>query len=119
MQSLTRFRIPDFGSTIKGPRHNLVTGERRLDNCDKVKEEGDLPIGIVEGHSVDDILVLLQREQLLATVRVPHLAGPVVATSDELVPRFVEGAVGQGQEVSSQHFEEPKLLLLVFHLLFD
>ena len=41
------------------------------------------PIRIIEGHCIDHVLVSLQREQLLSTGSVPHLASPVIAPCDE------------------------------------
>ena len=61
--------------------------------------------------------MVVEGEQLLARVSIPHLAGSIVATSDELVAAFVERAICQRQEMSSQHFKEAEALLLVLLLL--
>ena len=63
--------------------------------------------------------MLVERKQLLARVCVPDLASAVVATCDEPRAAFVEGAVGQRKQVSSQHLEEPEALHLILLLLFD
>jgi hypothetical protein len=60
--------------------------------------------------------MVVEGEQLLARVSIPHLAGSIVATSDELVAAFVERAICQRQEMSSQHFKEAEALLLVLLL---
>ena len=78
-----------------------------------------LPVGVVESHGVDDVGVLVEREQLLAGVRVPHFAGAVVAARDELVARLVECTVGQREQVRAQHFEQAEALLLVLLLLLN
>ena len=94
-------RVPNFGSLV----------ERASDY--KVAE------GVVKGHRVDHILVLLQTQQLGSCLGVQHFASPVVRARDELVAGLVEGAVRQRQQVRAQHFEQLELLLLVFHLLLD
>ena len=63
--------------------------------------------------------MLIQRKQLLAGIRVPHLASPIVRSRDELVSRLVECAIGQRKQMGSQDLVESELLLLVFLLLFD
>ena len=68
-----------------------------LYNPDTVRanwEEGYLPEGIVEGHSVDHIGVLIEGEQFLARVGVPDFTSAIVTTSDELASTLVEGTVG-------------------------
>jgi hypothetical protein len=44
----------------------------------------------------------LQCRNLISCVRIPQLAGAVVASSDEAVTSLVEGTVGQGQHVRAQ-----------------
>ena len=85
----------------------------------KSKRRSCLPEGVVEGHRVDDVGVLVKRKQLLARVRVPHLARAVVAACDELAAAFVEGAIREREQVRSQHFEKPEALVLVLLLLLD
>ena len=80
---------------------------------------GDLPIWVVEGHCVDDIRVLVEWEQLLTGHGVPHFARAIVTSSDELASIFVEGTVGQWEQVSSQHLEQFEVLLLVLTLLLN
>ena len=79
----------------------------------------NLPEWIVESHGVDDVGVLVQREQLLASVRVPHFAGSVVRASDEPVASLVEGTVRQGKQMGSQGLEKGELLHLVLELLLN
>ena len=66
--------------------------------------------GVVEGDRVHHVLVPLERQQLLARQRVPHLAGAIVRAGDEAVARLVEGAVGERQDVRAEHLEEGELL---------
>ena len=76
----------------------------------------DLPEGVVEGHGVDDVGVLVQGKKLLSGVGVPDLAGAIVRASDELVSGLVEGTVGQRKQMGSQHLEKGELLHLVLEL---
>jgi hypothetical protein len=48
-----------------------------------------------------------------AGLRFPNLAGTVVAACDELIAVFVEGAVGEGQNMCLERLEEPEILLLL------
>lgn len=43
----------------------------------------DIPVRIVEGYGIHHILVALQGVQLLSRRRVPHLAGPIIASGDK------------------------------------
>ena len=79
----------------------------------------NLPEGVVEGHRVHYVRVLVKRQQFLSRVRVPHLARAIVAPRDELASILVEGAIGEWEEVRSEHLEEAELLLLVLLLLLD
>merc|ERR1719223_472304 len=78
--------IPQTRCFIKGSSHNFVT------------------IGIVKGNGVDNISVTFQGQQFVACGCVPNFAGSVVAASDKLVTRLVEGTVGKRQDVSTQDF---------------
>ena len=78
-----------------------------------------LPVGVVEGHRVDDVRVLVEGKQFLARVRVPDLARAVVAARDELAAALVEGAVRERQKVRSKDLEKSELLHLVFLLFLD
>ena len=82
-------------------------------------KSSDLPEGIVEGNSVDDIPVLIEGEKLSTGVGVPNLARTIVRAGDELASIFVKGAICQGQEMSAESFEETEVLLLVLLLLLD
>ena len=79
----------------------------------------NLPEWIVESHGVDDVGVLVEREQLFSGVGVPDLAGSIVRAGDEPIASLVEGAVRQGKQMGSQGLEQSELLHLVLKLLFD
>ena len=76
----------------------------------------NFPVWIVEGHGVDDIGVLVKRQQFFAGHGVPDLASAIVTSSDELATVLVEGTVSERKQVSSEHLEEFKVLLLVLSL---
>ena len=78
-----------------------------------------LPEGVIEGHAVDHIVMLVEGEQLFAGVGVPNLAGAIVGTGNEFVSALVEGTVGQGQQMRPQDFVQFKFLFLIFHLFLD
>ena len=78
-----------------------------------------LPVGDVERHSVDDIEVTLEGEQLLTRDSVPHLAGAIVAASDKLAAVLVESAVGKGELMGLQRFEKAEALVHVLALLLN
>lgn len=101
MVPLPRVGIPNLRLSVEGASDDFVA------------------VRVIEGHSVDDIGMLIEGEQLLARVCVPNFARAVVAARDELASVLVEGAVGQREQVSSQHLEQTKSLLLVFRLLLD
>ena len=50
-------------------------------------------IRIIEGDGVDDVPVPFKSKQLIARDSVPHLASSIITARNELVSRFVEGAV--------------------------
>ena len=79
----------------------------------------NLPEGVVEGHRVDDVGVLVQGEEFLAGVGVPDLASAIVRSCDELVTGLVESAVGQREQMGAKDLEEGELLHLVLELLLD
>ena len=101
MVSLACVRVPNFRLPVERACDDLVA------------------VRVIESHRVDDIRVLVQGEKFLARIRVPHLAGAIVATRDELTSVFVECAVGQGEQMGAQNLEEAEALLLVLELLFD
>ena len=78
-----------------------------------------LPEGVVEGHSVDDVCVLVERKELLARVGVPNLACSVIGASDEFATILVECAVCQWEQVSTKHFLKTESLLLILLLFFN
>lgn len=81
---------------------------------------GGVPEGVVEGDAVDDVLVSLETLDFFSGEGVPNLAGAVVTPGDEASGRgesvpvaiFVEGAVGEGEDVRLEGFEQFKLLVL-------
>ena len=93
--------IPNLRLPIEGAGHDFVA------------------VGVVERHCVDDVGVVVEREQLLPRVRIPDLARAIVAPSDELVTAFVKRAICQRQKMGSQHFEKTEALLLILLLLLD
>lgn len=58
--SLTGLSVPDLGFSVERPGHDLVA------------------VRVVKGHGIDNVGVLVEREQLVAGVGVPYLAGSVV-----------------------------------------
>ena len=84
-----------------------------------LEKAGHLPEGVIEGHAVDHIVVLVQGKQFLARVGVQNFTGSIVGASDEFVTAFVEGTVCQGKQMGAKHLEQSELLLLIFQLLFN
>ena len=78
-----------------------------------------LPPRIVECECVDNISVLIEREEFLASHSVPNFAGAIIATSDESASAFVEGTVSEWKQVGTEHLEEAKALALVLQLLLN
>lgn len=99
--ALAGVRVPDLRLPVEGAGHDFVS------------------VGVVEGHRVDDVRVLVEGKQFLARVRVPDLARAVVAARDELAAALVEGAVRERQKVRSKDLEKSELLHLVFLLFLD
>lgn len=95
MEELACLGAPELAGLVEGAGDDLVA------------------VWVIEGDRVDDIPVTLKREQLVPGDCVPDLAGPVVATGDELVARLVEGAVGEGQNVCAEYFKEEVIRALV------
>jgi len=92
----------------------------RWRNKTKLLEKAEnLPEGIIEGHAVDHIVVLVQRKQFLARVGVPNFAGSIVGASDEFVTALVEGTVCEGKQMGAKYFKKSEFLLLIFQLLFN
>ena len=79
----------------------------------------NLPVRIVKSHCVNHVVVLVEREQFFACVRIPDLASAIVGASDEFVTGFVECAIRQRQQMGAKHLEQRKLLFLVLLLLFN
>ena len=78
-----------------------------------------LPVWIVESHGVNNVGVFVKREQFFTGHGVPDLTSAIVTSSDELATVLVEGTVSEGKQVSSEHLEEFKVLLLIFSLFLD
>ena len=83
MVQLASVGVPDLGFFV----------ER---SCDDFVSER-----VIEGHSVDDVIVIIQREQLFSCHGVPDLASSVVGPRNELVATLVKCAISQGKQVSS------------------
>jgi hypothetical protein len=94
--ALSSVSVPNFSLFIKRASDNLVSKDlnEMAKQKELLKKAGHLPEGVIEGHAVDNIAVLVQGKQLLARVRVPDFASPIVRASDEFVSAFVEGTVG-------------------------
>ena len=75
MVALTGVCIPNLGFAIERAGDDFVA------------------VWIVESHRVDNICMLIEREELLARVSVPNLASSIIATSDESAAALVEGAI--------------------------
>ena len=73
---------------------NTVPNLRRLVEA---TSHNEITEGVVKGHRADDVLVLFETEQFAATLGVPDLASPIVASRDKLIARLVEGAIRQRQ----------------------
>ena len=63
--------------------------------------------------------MFLKRQYLRPRYRVPHLARPIITTSNEPVSTFIEGAICEGKQVGAQDLKQGELLFLVFHLLLN
>lgn len=94
--ALSSVGVPNLGLFVKGSCNNFVSAlklvsmmKARYNNLNRY-----LPERVIEGHAVDHVVVLVQREQLLPRVCIPNLTGPVVAARDELVSTLVESAIG-------------------------
>lgn len=57
--------------------------------------------------------MFIERQQLLACVRVPNFACAIVGSCDEFVARLVESTVCEWEEMSAQYLKERELLFLV------
>lgn len=64
-----------------------------------------IPERVVESNRVNNILVPLQRVELLARLGVPNLARSIVASRDKAIPLLVECAVCERQDVGPQHLQ--------------
>jgi len=75
MVQLASVGVPDLGFFV----------ER---SCDDFVSER-----VIEGHSVDDVIVIIQREQFFSCHGVPDLASSVVGPRNELVTTLVKCAI--------------------------
>ena len=55
----------------------------------------------------------LQGQQFIARDGVPHFAGSIVTSSDELVTRLVERTVCEGENVCTQDLKQKEVARLV------
>jgi hypothetical protein len=60
----------------------------------RILKVGHLPEGVIERHAIDNIIMLVEGEQLLARVGIPNFTSSIVGASDELVSALVKGTVG-------------------------
>lgn len=102
VQALPSSNIPYLGSLVEGACSHSVTE------------------GIVECHTIEDVLVADEGEHLFAGVCVPQFACPVIAARNEPaqtrllhIPALVEGTVCEGLLVHCQFLEEGEFLVLV------
>ena len=72
-----------------------------------------IPKWIIKRDSIHHIPVSLEGEQFVSSNRVPDLARAIVRACDELVAGFIEGAVCQGEDVSSQNLKQVKVVALL------
>ncbi len=92
---LTRLRVPELACLVERARNNLVA------------------VRIVKRNRVHDISMAFQCQQLIPRDRIPHFARAVVRAGDELIARFVEGAVSQGQYMGAQNLEQEEVACFV------
>jgi hypothetical protein len=85
--------IPNLRGFIETSRHN------------KVSE------WIIEGHRINDILVLLQRELFIACFCVPDFASPIIRACDKFGSIFIESAVRQWKQMCAKCFKQFKVML--------
>lgn len=88
-----------------GSHHFPIVGVPNLDSFVEWSSGDSVSERIIEGETVDGVLVVIEIEQLFACVRVPNLAGSVITASDETVSIFVESTIGQGLYMSFLSFE--------------
>ena len=93
--------VPNLRCLVEAASHNKITK------------------GVVKRHRIDDVLVLFETEQFAATLGVPDLASPIVATRDKLISRLVERAIRQRKQMRPQHRKQLELLLAILHLFLD
>lgn len=75
MVQLASVGVPDLGFFV----------ER---SCDDFVSER-----VIEGHAVDHVIVVIQREQLFSSYGVPDLASSVVGARNELITTLVKCAI--------------------------
>ena len=50
-------------------------------------------VRIIEGNRIDNVPMSFKSKQLITRDSIPHFASSIVAARDELISRFVEGAI--------------------------
>ena len=61
----------------------------------------------------------LQRQQLVSRHCIPHFACSIIASSYEFISRFVESAVGEGQNVRPENLKQEEVTGVVILQLLD
>ena len=95
------YRCPVFASQILAFRSNDPVTILSLQQKYELRQNDYLPVGIVKGHGIHNVGVLVQGEQFLTGISVPYLACPIVWSCDEFVARLVECTICQWKQVSS------------------
>lgn len=105
--------------SLEGVLHLAVVGVPYLGCFIEGTSDNQISKWIIEGHSINDVFVLLERQQLVTCLGIPDLACPIIRSCNEFVTRLVESTIGEGQKMGSKLFEQFEFLFLIFHLLFD
>ena len=103
--TLSSISVPNLCFSIKWACDNFVSKNIWTEN---------LPKRIIESHTIYHVIVFIQTQQLCTRIGIPNFAGSVVAASNEFIATLVEGTVSEWQQMGAQHFEQAKLLLLIF-----
>ena len=75
MVQLASVSVPDFGFFVERSCYDFVS-ER-----------------VIEGHAVDHVIVVVQREQLFSSHGVPDFASSIVGPRNELITTLVKCAI--------------------------
>jgi len=93
--------VPEFGGLVERASGNFAA------------------VWDIEGHTINCIFVALERMDERACVSIPDFASSIIAACDELIPIFVEAAVGEWKHMTFQLFDQHELLLPFLLYLFD